>query len=91
MFVAGNMLGLAFFVSSALVVVAGLLMGLSDAVTMISVGVYLCLIDLIWRWRKRKYQRWWWSDETGGTLFRIPAWLLGVCVILINLVNTTTN
>lgn len=92
MLIEGNRLGLVFFVSSALIVLAGLLIGLSDAVTMISVGVYLFLIDLIWRWRKHEaHQRWWFTPETGGRLFWIPVWLLGVGVIVINLINTMTN
>jgi hypothetical protein len=59
---------------------------------MILVGTYICLVDLSWRWRKHDgYLRWWSSSETGGTLFWIPAWLLGVSVILINLVDTLMN
>jgi len=88
MFIQGNRLGLAMFVTCGLVAVASLLLKLPDVVGMIGLGLALMLMDLIVRFRTRALSdRWLMSKEVGGYLYFIPAWIGGLVVIAINIIS----
>ena len=88
MFIQGNMLGLLMFVTCGLVAIASLLLKLPDAVGMMGLGSALMLMDLIVRFRARALSnRWVMSKEVGGYLYFIPAWIGGIVIMLINLIN----
>ena len=88
MFIQGNMLGLLMFVTCGLVAIASLLLKLPDAVGMLGLGSALMLMDLIVRFRARALSNGWlMSKEVGGYLYFIPAWIGGIVIMLINLIN----
>ena len=87
MFIQGNMLGLMMFVTCGLVAIASLLLKLPDAVGLIGLGLALSLMDIIVRLRSRTLPNWLMSKEIGGYLYFIPAWIGGLVVIAINLIN----
>lgn len=88
----GNGLGLLMVVVSALVaLVGGLLLRLPDPVVMGAVGITVLMMDLVVRLRGRSRAQpqsaWLTGKTTGGYLFFIPAWLFGIVIILINVIN----
>lgn len=88
MFIQGNRLGLAMFVTCGLVAIASLLLKLPDVVGMIGLGFALMLMDIIVRFRTRALSdRWLMSKEIGGYLYFIPAWIGGIVVIVINIIS----
>gem|GEM_PF-842026 len=95
--VSGNALGLAMFITCGLIAAAGgfllrlsnpFLLRLSNPIVMMSIGLALIVMDLLVRLKRRGARRWLLRDTTGGTLFAIPVWIVGVLVILLNLVNS---
>ena len=87
--VSGNALGLAMFITCGLIAAAGgFLLRLSNPIVMMSIGLALFVMDLLIRFKRRGARRWLLRDTTGGTLFAIPVWIVGILVILLNLVNS---
>jgi hypothetical protein len=86
--VSGNALGLAMFVTCGLIAAAGgLLLRLSNPVIMIAIGLALIVMDVLIRLKRRGSRRWLLRGTTGGTLFAIPMWIIGILVIVVNIVN----
>ncbi|MBL8120631.1 MAG: hypothetical protein JNJ78_24120 [Anaerolineae bacterium] len=84
----GNLLGLfMFIVCGSIALVGGLFLRLPDPVIMISIGLALICMDLIIRLRNRLQDRWLFGKQTGGYLFFIPTWIMGIIVIIINIIN----
>lgn len=84
----GNVLGIALFVIAGLL--AGLLslvFKLPDAPVMISIGLFLLIVDLLIRAASRGKKGWLFQRELGGYLFFVPIWVLGVIVIIANIVS----
>jgi hypothetical protein len=87
--VSGNVLGLAMFVTCGLIAAAGgLLLRLSNPIIMMSIGLALIVMDVLIRLKRRGDRRWLLRNTTGGTLFAIPVWIVGILVILLNIVNS---
>jgi hypothetical protein len=77
------------FVTCGLIAAAGgLLLRLSNPIIMMSIGLALIMMDLLIRLKRRGARRWLLRDTTGGTLFAIPVWIVGILVILLNIVNS---
>lgn len=86
----GNWLGLGMFVVSGIVaLLGGLFLKLSDAITMISVGISLIIMDLAFRLLINKKENRFFGKETGGFFFFVPVWILGMIVVIINIVNAS--
>lgn len=84
----GNMLGIALFVLAAIpALILGFVLKLSDAATMIGVGLFLLVVDLLIRAASRSKKGWLFQRELGGYLFFVPVWVLGIIVVVINLVG----
>ena len=84
----GNMLGIALFVIAGLL--AGLLslvFKLPNATTMIGVGLFLLVIDLLIRAASRSKKGWLFQRELGGYLFFVPIWLFGIIVVIANVIS----
>ena len=54
---------------------------------LIGVGLALFFMDIIVRLRSRSLPNWLMSKEIGGYLYFIPAWIGGIIIMLINLIN----
>lgn len=91
MIIQGNKLGLLMFVICGLVAGAALVLKLPNVVGMVGVGLTLLLMDMIIRLRQRSSvptnHNWLTTKEIGGYLYFIPAWVGGVVVIAINVIN----
>lgn len=86
----GNWLGLGMFVVSGIIaLIGGFFLKLGDAVTMISVGVFLTILDLAFRFILNKEGNKLFGKETGGYFFFVPIWILGIIVVLINILNAS--
>lgn len=84
----GNLIGFGMFISAALIVAIGIfILKFPNTAVMISAGITLIFIDLIFRSFSRKYQGWLWENGFGGNLFFLPVWSFGIAVIIINLIN----
>lgn len=84
----GNVLGIALFVVAGLI--AGLLnlvFKLPNATTMIGVGLFLFIADLLIRVASRSKKGWLFQRELGGYLFFVPIWLFGIIVVIANVVS----
>ena len=84
----GNMLGIALFV------IAGLLAGLlslvfkrPNATTLIGVGLFLLVVDLLIRAASRSKKGWLFQHKLGSYLFFVPVWVLGIIVVIVNVVS----
>ena len=91
MIIQGNKLGLLMFVICGLIAGAALVLKLPDVVGMVALGLALMLMDIIIRLRQRSSvpanHNWLTTKEIGGYLYFIPAWVGGVAVIAINVIN----
>ncbi|MCW1970061.1 MAG: hypothetical protein KIH69_018270 [Anaerolineae bacterium] len=84
----GNMLGIALFVLAAIpALILGFVFKLSDAASMIGVGLFLLVADLLIRAASRSKKGWLFQRELGGYLFFVPVWVLGIIVVIINVVS----
>ena len=84
----GNALGIAMFVVGGLIAgIGSFVFKLGDAPTMIMVGVAIFLMDMIIRLRVRSQNGWLMSKSLGGDFFFAPAWIVGIVVALINVLN----
>ncbi|MFM9904538.1 MAG: hypothetical protein ACKVQJ_08215 [Pyrinomonadaceae bacterium] len=84
----GNLIGFAMVVLSALLIaLPGYLLKLPNAATMIGVGAVIIAADVVMRLVNRAKENWLMSDRAGGYLFFIPAWIFGLAVIVVNIVN----
>ncbi len=85
--ISGNALGLAMFVAAGLIAGAGLALGLNQTIIMFAVGLGLIVMDGMVRLRQRPAERWWWRQDKGGYLYIVPAWVGGIIIILVNIIN----
>jgi hypothetical protein len=86
----GNWLGLGMFVASGIIaLIGGFFLKLSDVITMISVGIFLTVLDLAFRLIINKQENKLFGKETGGFFFFVPVWILGIIVVIINIVNAS--
>lgn len=84
----GNLIGFGMFVIGAIVAaIGGFLLKLPNAPVMISVGITLILVDLVFRFLSRNQKGWLWRKEFGGYAIFLPVWILGIAMIIINIVN----
>ena len=88
--VRGNWLGIGMFVMGGIIAgIAGFILKLGDFVTMVSVGIFLILADLGFRFFINKKSNKLFGKETGGYFFFIPVWVLGIVVVIINVVKAS--
>ena len=88
----GNLIGFGMIIVTALIVVIGVfVLRLPNFVVMISVGVALTIIDLIFRLLNRQNEGWLMGKKFGGYLYFIPVWIFGFVVIAINIINVLVN
>lgn len=80
-----------FIVSGIIVALGYFLLKIPDVAVMISGGVTLITVDLIWRLMKKNNQGWLMDKNFGGYLFFAPVWIFGMIVIGINIINFFVN
>jgi hypothetical protein len=84
----GNLLGLLMFVFAGVFVALGaFVLRLPDVVVMITTGAIVFLTDLLYRLRLRGQTGWLTGKQTGGYLYVLPAWIAGLAVIALNVIN----
>lgn len=86
--VIGNLIGFFMFIVAAIVVaIAHFLLKLSDPITMALAGFTLFILDFAFRLFRKQDNRWFYANNQGGNLFFLPAWGLGVIVMLANIIR----
>lgn len=84
----GNLLGLGMFVFAGIfVAIGGFIFKLPDVLVMCFAGFVVTLSDLAFRFFRKGEGSRFFGKNTGGYVFFIPAWIAGISVIAINIIN----
>lgn len=88
----GNLLGAGLFVLAAIsIVITKFVIKLPDPTVMIVAGVILLISDITIRFRNKATTGWPYRREFGGFFFFLPAWMLGLVVIIANIAQILTK
>ena len=83
-----NSWGLAMFVVGGLIAAVGsFILKIDDAPVLMSVGIALIFMDVIVRLRFRNRPAWFIHRQSGGHLWFVPIWAIGVVVFATNLLK----
>lgn len=88
----GNLLGAGLFVLAAIsIVITKFVLKLPDPTVMIIAGVILLISDIAIRFQNKSVTGWPYRREFGGFFFFLPAWMLGLVVIIANIAQVITK
>ena len=88
----GNMLGAGLFVLAAIsIVITKFVLKLPDPTVMIVAGIILLISDLTVRFKNKDVTGWPYRREFGGFFFFLPAWMLGLVVIIANIAQIVSK
>jgi hypothetical protein len=86
--VQGNILGLAMYIFAVIFVAIGhFALKLPDVVVMSFAALVITAIDRAFRFFNKSEGNLQMGKESGGYLYFIPAWVLGIAAITINIIN----